>query len=384
MIKLEGDEFSRLSRAVHRFSGIETGSGKEYLFETRLQDVLREEGFVSFTELCDALSRGHDPVLQEKVISAVSTKETHFFRDQSWFDLLRFKVFPDLIDARRRHCSGSRLPITIWSAGCSTGQEVYSVLMAFLETVGDGSGLRVRVLGSDISGQAVARASYGEYSAFEVGRGLDSFRRDRYFHKTGAGWRVRDEIRAMATFSRSNLLSGNTPAGPFDIVLCRNVGIYFSRTDRGRLFEGVTSRLRPGGVLLLGASESLENAEAIGMNAQRHLNAHYYRSVGTEPEAVSARVPVAPGPETSLVAPIDKTESRAAFRSERIVAGGGAALPEKNRARPTADVSAAAAKDFGAECGVLASLRGAEKSGLLDRLRPESRPALLQAIRKER
>lgn len=370
MITITPREFSRLQREVHRLSGIETGPGKEYLFETRLQGLLREEGFGSFTELCDALAGDAARNLKERVVSAVSTKETSFFRNRAWFDLLRFKIFPDLIDERVHRCPGANRDLTVWSAGCSTGQEVYSVIMAFLETVRGRSGARIKVLGTDISEQAVARASYGEYSDFEVGRGLDACRRDRYFQKSDGGWRVRDEVRALAVFSRVNLLAMDRVDNRFDVALCRNVGIYFSGTDRVRLFGRVASSLRPGGYLLLGASESLGCETALGLRSLRHLNAHYYRSAVADRKGDPPSCTVQqekPGP-VFVPPPVPAT---------------GASRPDQVSTADTPHREPAGGGEGREPKGVLARFKREPGPGLLDGLRPEARRGVLEVVRGE-
>ena len=388
MISISEREFGRLAGFVRLHSGIRLVPGKEYLLETRLQPLLREQGFSSFSDLCERLAFSEAGILRDKVISAVTTSETLFFRDKAWFDLLRFKIFPDLMDFRGRASSSGEGTFTVWSAGCSTGQEVYSVIMAFMETMRRRPGVGIRVLGSDISDEAVSRASYGEYSEFEMGRGLDSGLRDRYFHKVGSMWRVRDEVRSRASFSRVNLLADPVLPGPFDVVLCRNVGIYFSSADRTRLFQRMHSALRSPGFLLLGASESLGDDAGRDMVRQRHLNALYYMR---EPsESLAGRL-VGNGEQALpvLSRPVAvKNDVKGAGRV-RISAGGGfrklmpgksgdeTVLPRKEPPFPREIAAEPTEKK-----GVLAALHRPGSNSLLGKMHPGSGPGVLAVLRE--
>ena len=182
---------------------------------------------------------GHDAAkLARKIIEAITTNETSFFRDTSPFDLLRHKLIPDLID--RRSKNGARIPIRIWSAACSTGQEAYSTAIVLKELLGDLPRYDIRILGTDISNKVVAQASYGEYNRLELERGLPPETLARHFTASGDRWKIRDEIRAMATFRTMNLLEPFSFPHPFDIIFCRNVAIYFTESDKTRLFQNLS------------------------------------------------------------------------------------------------------------------------------------------------
>ncbi len=172
------------------------------------------------------------------MIDEITTGETLFFRDNSPFDMLRHKIVPELIDRRAR--AGGRPLIRIWSAACSTGQEIYSIGIILRETLGDLSKYDVRLLGTDISDQAIARASAGIFGQIDIGRGLSDSLREKYFtpHPSG-GWKIRDEIRAMASFRHLNLVQDFTPLGSFDVIFCRNVAIYFNDAVRVSLFRRI-------------------------------------------------------------------------------------------------------------------------------------------------
>jgi chemotaxis protein methyltransferase CheR len=189
--------------------------------------------------------------------------------------MLRHKLLPDLIDRRAR--SRSTLPLRIWSAACSTGQEIYSIAIILKELLGDPDRYGVRLLATDISNQAVARASKGVFGPIEVGRGLGDEVRDKYFDPTAGGWRIRDEIRAMVAFKTFNLMDDFSSLGRFDIVFCRNVAIYFTDRDRSSLFARIERSLEREGCLVVGAMESL-SVVCPQLESRRYLRSVYYQS----------------------------------------------------------------------------------------------------------
>ena len=190
--------------------------------------------------------------------------------------MLRHKIIPELIDRRARSSTGR---IRIWSAACSTGQELYSIAILLKELLGDPDRYGVCLLGTDISDDAVARASRGLYNTTEIARGLPEALRAKYFMQTGEGWQIRDEIRAMASFKHQNLMGDLTPLGKFDVIFCRNVAIYFSETDKISLFRRIERALEPNGYLVIGAMESL-NGLCPQFESKRHLRSVYYQVKG--------------------------------------------------------------------------------------------------------
>jgi chemotaxis protein methyltransferase CheR len=178
---------------------------------------------------------------------------------------------------RRSRTGAAR--VRIWSAACSTGQEIYSIAILLKELLGDPDRYGVRLLGTDISDDAVARASRGLYNPTEIARGLPDPLRDRYFTSTREGWQIRDEIRAMVSFRHQNLMGDLTPLGKFDVIFCRNVAIYFSEADKVSLFRRIERALEPNGYLLIGAMESL-NGLCPQFESKRHLRSVYYQVKG--------------------------------------------------------------------------------------------------------
>ncbi|MCK5228243.1 MAG: methyltransferase domain-containing protein [Desulfobulbaceae bacterium] len=268
------EEITRFSKYVLDISGIYLDRSKGYLLETRLKGLMDECRASSYGMLLNQIKA--DKKLEKKLIDAISTNETFFFRDTVPFDLLRNKIIPDLIDLRRKQRPSGPVPIKIWSAACSTGQEIYSIAITLLEMLPGRGNYEISILGTDISSKAVAQASYGQYNRFEVERGLPPDTRAKYFNQSGASWRIRDEVRSLAKFETMNLLRPLPSAiGPFDIVFCRNVAIYFQSHDKINLFKKIARVIAPGGSLLIGGSENLSGI-ALDFVSQQYLRGIYY------------------------------------------------------------------------------------------------------------
>ncbi len=261
------------SEFIHASCGVYLKPSKSYLLTTRLQTMLKETNSSGFSDLLQKVRISNE--LQTKVVEAITTNETSFFRDSAPFELLKHKLIPELVD--RRVKTGMRpVPIRIWSAACSTGQEVYTVAMVLRDLLGASDGYDIRILGTDISNRVVAAASRGCYSELEAQRGLPPGYLLKYFTRESEGWKVRDEIRAMATFRTMNLLQPLVFPLPFDIVLCRNVAIYFTEQDRTRLFRNVVKCLAKDGSLMIGSTESLTGI-CPEFQPQRYLRGVYYQ-----------------------------------------------------------------------------------------------------------
>jgi chemotaxis protein methyltransferase CheR len=274
------EEFATFSRYISTISGISLDQSKKYLIETRLGPLLKDVGCATFSELYYKAISDRSKKIQEKIIDAITTGETLFFRDASPFELFQHKILPDLIDKRSKKTGGlGQTPIRIWSAACSTGQEVYSIAMVLREILGDTRQFNIRLLGTDISDEAVARASYGSYNNFEIDRGLAKDKLQKYFMRDKESWKIRDEIRAMATFRKLNLMEDINGLGRFDIVFCRNVAIYFTDTERMRLFKKIAGILEQDGYLIIGSTESLTGI-ASQFEPKRYLRSVFYQLRG--------------------------------------------------------------------------------------------------------
>lgn len=273
-ITIRREEVSVWSRYVQEICGIHLDESKGYLLETRLGSLISEIGLSSFSELVVRAKSDSTARLRNRIIEAITTNETSFFRDTAPFDLLRHKLIPDLIDRRRKN--GDRIPLRIWSAACSTGQEAYSTGIVLKELLGDLTRHDIRILGTDISNKVVAQASYGEYNRMELDRGLSHEALTRHFAPSGDRWRIRDEIRSLATFRTMNLLEPFTFPHVFDIIFCRNVAIYFTESDRTRLFRNLARYLARDGFLIIGATETLSGL-CPELEPKRYLRTVFYQ-----------------------------------------------------------------------------------------------------------
>jgi chemotaxis protein methyltransferase CheR len=268
------DELPVWTRYIHEICGIQLDDSKGYLVETRLGSLLPETGASNFSELFFKVRSDSTTNLRRKVIEAITTNETSFFRDTAPFELLRHKLIPELID--RRSKNGVRIPIRIWSAACSTGQEAYSTAIVLKELLGDLTRYDIRILGTDISNKVVAQASYGEYNRLELERGLPQELFARYFTASGDRGKVRDEIRALATFRTINLLEPFSFPNPFDIIFCRNVAIYFTEADKTKLFRNLCRYLAKDGCLIIGSTESISGL-CPELEPKRHMRSVFYQ-----------------------------------------------------------------------------------------------------------
>jgi len=277
MVKISLDEIKVLSKYVKDTTGIFLDEGKAYLIETRLKNIVEETGCTSYGELYAKAKTDVSKTIERKIIDAITTNETLFFRDSGPFELLQHKILPDLIDNRSTKSSGLLpLPIKIWSAACSTGQETYSISMVLKELLSDISRYSIKLVGTDISDAAIAQASYGTYSKFEIERGLTHDKLQRYFNSKGDKWKVKDEIRSMASFRKLNLMLPFNGLGKFDIVFCRNVAIYFTMEDRKKLFEKIADILERDGYLIIGSTESLTGV-CPRFEPKRYLRSIFYQ-----------------------------------------------------------------------------------------------------------
>jgi chemotaxis protein methyltransferase CheR len=280
VIKLQEGEARILSQYIYSLCGVNLDESKSYLLESRLADLLVSTGSRTFSDLYSKARADPSRAIARRMIDAVTTGETSFFRDSSPFDLLRHKLLPELIDRRKKAAlPGRPISIKIWSAACSSGQEVYSIAILLKELLGDPARYSIRLLGTDISDQAVAAASYGMYNQIEAGRGLPQEQLRRYFNPTQGGWKVCDEIRALASFRMQNLMEDFAGLGRFDIILCRNVAIYFTEQDKARVFNRLEKSLEPEGALIIGSTESLAGI-CPQFEALRYLRSVYYRVKG--------------------------------------------------------------------------------------------------------
>ncbi len=277
MIKVTADDLKIISKYILDISGIQLDESKSYLIETRLSGLVKEYQCASYRELCTRAQIDSSQTIESKIIDAISTHETLFFRDIKPFEVLQHKILPDLIDRRTEQSSGLfPIPMRIWSAACSTGQEAYSIAIVLRELLPNLKKYNIKLMGTDISDAAITQASYGRYNKFEIERGLTKKILQKYFVPNGGNWRIRDEIRAMVAFDKQNILKPFNGMGKVDIVFCRNVAIYFKLEDRKRLFESIAKILEPDGYLIIGATESLSGISTL-FEPKRYLRTIYYQ-----------------------------------------------------------------------------------------------------------
>jgi chemotaxis protein methyltransferase CheR len=239
-----------LRELVQRRSAIVLDESKDYLIETRLEKLARDLNYANLGTLVADVRRDAGTVTRQ-LIEALTTHETLFFRDVRPFEALKREVLPPLIAARQ-----ATRQLTIWSAACSTGQEIFSVAMLLKENFPEVLSWPVKLYATDISGQVVERAMQGRFQQLEVNRGLPAAMLVKYFERDGVDWKVKDEIRKMVRFEQLNLLHAWPADLRPDIVLLRNVLIYFNVQTKKELLTRVRQTLRPDGALLLGSAET--------------------------------------------------------------------------------------------------------------------------------
>lgn len=292
MTSISSEEFNVLAKYIHAICGVALDSTKTYLVETRLKSMMQQHGCASYMDLYSKVKADRSGNMEKEVVNAITTNETLFFRDASPFEVFKHKILPDLIDARSKANPGRPVPLRIWSAACSTGQEVYSIAIALREALNNLNNFQISILGTDISDEAVTRASYGKYNKFEIERGLPAQTLNRYFTLMGDGWKIKDEIRAMAVFKKFNLMKPFTGMGRFDVVFCRNVAIYFTPGDKKMVFEKIAGVLEPDGALVIGSTESLTGVTE-AFEPRRYMRAIFYQPRGA---GFPAPTTMAPGP----------------------------------------------------------------------------------------
>jgi len=276
MLKILSEEIKLITKYIHDISGIHLDESKKYLLETRLNAIAEEQGCNSYHDLYRKAKADVSKTIERKIVDAISTNETLFFRDTGPFQLLQHKIFPELIDARTSKISTFKTQLRIWSAASSTGQELYSVAIVLQELLGNLSKYSITLLGTDISDAAIAQASSGKFNKFEIERGLPQDKLTKYFTPSGQTWKINDQTRSLVKFQKFNLMQPFLGLGKFDIILCRNVAIYFTLEDRKKLFNKIADILEPDGYLLIGSTESLTGV-CPRFIPKRHLRSIFYQ-----------------------------------------------------------------------------------------------------------
>ncbi|NBW09997.1 MAG: protein-glutamate O-methyltransferase CheR [Caulobacteraceae bacterium] len=239
-------------RLVLERSGLSLGADKDYLLQSRLTPLMREEGLATLEALFVRLRLDPRGRLAQRAVDAMATHESYFFRDATPFDQLRDILLPALV-ARRTGAKRLR----IWSAACSSGQEPYSLAMLLLEERRLTPDWSIEILATDMSQPILDRARRGIYSDFETARGLSEARRSRWLKRDGGDWSIAPEVRALVQFRPHNLMDGVVGMGRFDLIFCRNVLIYFEQLQKRWALARLSEALEPDGALILGSAETV-------------------------------------------------------------------------------------------------------------------------------
>jgi len=234
---------------VYSHAGIVLDGDKHYLFECRLAPIVRQLGLDSIDDLCSLIQSARQPEVSHQVVEAMTTNETYFFRDPSHYDAIRSILLPRLIKERK-----DTKKLRFWSAASSTGQEAYSLAMLLIE---EGlSHWNIQILGTDFSSGALERARSGKYQQIEVNRGLPAALLIKHFRRAGTVWQLDDRVCRMVRFESIDLRNSMRALGPFDLVFCRNVMIYFDAETKMNILKELHGTLFRDGWLLLGGIET--------------------------------------------------------------------------------------------------------------------------------
>lgn len=243
--------------------------GRRWRIATALSGILRKYRLARIDELVGLMSRSDGAGIADDIVEALLNNETYFFRDGALFNRLRDEVLPGLAQKR-----GDTKRLSLWSAGCSTGQEAYSLAMLFRENAGFWNGWTIDILGTDVSHRVILKAREAHYSQFEIQRGLGMERMLDHFEQCDGYWLPVPELRDMVRFKTANLLRDDPASHQFDLILCRNVLLYFDVQRRGAAFARIAETLRSDGLLMLGSGE-----DAAGSNDlfERSENSRLFR-----------------------------------------------------------------------------------------------------------
>ena len=269
-------DFAFLRSIVLEQSSNALEPSRDYLFESKLQDLLNQAGHETLQQLVAALRRQPNPALRRSIAEAMTVNETSFFRDRASFDLMRLELIPALI--RRRESARS---LRLWSAACSSGQETYSLAMMLLEYFPELRGWKVEILGTDISSEVIARAQAGRYQRIEVNRGLPARFLNKYFQPVGDEWDIVPQVKSICRFQQRNLCSDTILAERFDLILLRNVMLYFPAEARRLLLLNIYYALAADGFLILGSSEQPDLPSHFQTTVAR--NTCYYEPLADQP-----------------------------------------------------------------------------------------------------
>ncbi|MCJ8324395.1 MAG: protein-glutamate O-methyltransferase CheR [Rhizobiales bacterium] len=251
-MSIDSRDFEYLRDFLMKSSGLVVKPEKEYLLKSRLEPLARSRGMESISELVSSMKSAIALELRDTVTDAMTTNESLFFRDKTPFEHLDNIMLPYFLEQRK-----VRKRLRIWCAAASTGQEPYSIAMSLKEQGAKLAGWNFDILGTDISKTVLTKATAGQYTQFEVQRGLPIKLLLKYFTQQGENWVLNENVRRMVKYKESNLLENFANVGKFDIVFCRNVLIYFDLETKKKVLEKISLQMEPDSYLLLGAAETV-------------------------------------------------------------------------------------------------------------------------------
>jgi chemotaxis protein methyltransferase CheR len=251
---IDAPDFDYIAKLVKEEAGITLDKGKEYLVHSRVEPVAKSLGFIDIRAFVLHLRQTTDSGKRRQVVESLTTHETSFFRDQEPFEVIRLKVLPELIEKQR-----ASKELTIWCGAASSGQESYSLCMLIREYFPELASWRIRFQATDVSSNILAKARAGIFNQIEVNRGLPIKFLAKYFEKKGQDWAIKPAIRDMVTFSELNLLKPFNGIFQADLVMLRNVLIYFDIDTKREILGRVHNVLKPHGCLFLGTAETTLN-----------------------------------------------------------------------------------------------------------------------------
>jgi len=243
-------DFDYVRTFVFDQAGIVLENGKQYLVESRLLPIAKARGYDSLAKLVNVL-KGPDATLRRLVIEAMTTNETTFFRDVAPFDVLKKHVVPQLMQSRQ-----ATRELKFWYGASSTGQEPYSVVMMLLENFPELANWRVTHYATDINIDVIERAQAGRYNQVEINRGLPASYLVKYFEKAGTEWQLKPVVRDKVKFEQLNLVKAWPLLPTFDVIMLRNVMIYFDVEAKRQILSKLNRQLQPDGYLFLGGAET--------------------------------------------------------------------------------------------------------------------------------
>lgn len=276
-------EFVGIRQLIEEKSGIVLNDQNAHLLENRLASILNTFMLNNLEELYFKLCVEKDPEITHHVIEAITTNETFWFRDKALWVMMEDLLLPHYVDTLRNNESKK---IRIWSAACSYGQEPYSIAMCIAgylqnHAIEDVDISSFEILATDISNSALNTAKSAQYDTISISRGLEDSYKQLHFKREGNGWKLNDAIRKEISFQHFNLIDGSYTRDMFDLILCRNVLIYFSESNKKQIYRKMAQALKSDGVLLIGSSELLDDDNQ-HFSREQYLNGIYYKKKSDE------------------------------------------------------------------------------------------------------